>query len=167
MADGHDRPGLASACPEHNHRSCTAYWSFAYARAIDLGWGHAMRRAYTHVIKKLNYVGIPTGDQARALAFWTDVMGFTITTDRPVGERRWVELKIPGAQTGLLLFTPEGQEDRIGTFFNGSFGCENVQYEYERLSAKGVKFLGPPELKPFPHVYFQDPDGNTFFLSSR
>lgn len=119
------------------------------------------------MIKKLNYVGIPTGDQTRALTFWTDVMGFTITTDRPVGERRWVELKIPGAQTGLLLFTPEGHEDRVGTFYNGSFGCENVQYEYERLSAKGVKFLGPPELKPFPHVYFQDPDGNTFFLSSR
>ncbi len=94
------------------------------------------------MIKKLNYVGIPTGDQARALAFWTDVMGFTITTDRPIGERRWLELKIPGAQTGLLLFTPEGHEDRVGTFFNGSFGCENVQYEYERLSAKGRQVSG-------------------------
>ncbi|MBI1684225.1 VOC family protein [Caulobacter hibisci] len=119
------------------------------------------------MIKKLNYVGIPTRDQARALVFWTSVMGFTIATDRPVGERRWIELSIPGAQTGLLLFTPDGHEDRVGTFFNGSFGCENVQYEYERLSAKGVVFLGPPESKPFPHVYFQDPDGNTFFLSSR
>ncbi|PVM93688.1 VOC family protein [Caulobacter endophyticus] len=119
------------------------------------------------MIKKLNYVGVPTRDQERALAFWTGVMGFIITTDRPIGDRRWIELSIPGAQTGILLFTPEGHEDRVGTFFNGAFGCDSVPYEYERLLEKGVTFLGPPELKPFPHVYFQDPDGNTFFLSSR
>ena len=119
------------------------------------------------MIRKLNYVGIPTRDQDRALAFWTEIMGFAIATDRPVKERRWIELTIPGAQTGILLFTPEGHEDRIGTFFNGSFGCDNVRYEYERLSARGVAFLGPPLNKPFPHVYFNDPDGNTFFLSSR
>lgn len=119
------------------------------------------------MIKKLNYVGIPTRDQDRALHFWTETMGFRITTDRMIGEKRWIELSIPGAQTGILLHTPQGHEDRIGTFFNGSFGCEDVQYEYDRLSAKGVKFLGPPEKKPFPHVYFEDPDGNSFFLSSR
>ena len=118
------------------------------------------------MIKKLNYVGIPTGDQTRALAFWTDVMGFTIMTDRPVGERRWVELKIPGAQTGLLLFTPEGHEDRMGTFFNGSFGCENVQYEYKRLSAKGVRFLGPPEQNRFPMSIFRTPTGILFFCQA-
>ena len=119
------------------------------------------------MIRKLNYVGIPTLDQDLALAFWTDIMGFIIATDRPVEDRRWIELTIPGAQTGLLLFTPTGHEDRVGTFFNGSFGCENVNHEYDRLRAKGVKFLGPPVSKPFPHVYFQDLDGNTFFLSSR
>ena len=119
------------------------------------------------VIKKLNYVGIPTRNQERSLASWTDIMGFVIATDRPVGEKRWIELTIPGAQTGLPLLTPDGHEDRVGTFFNGSFGCDDVQYEYDRLSARGVAFLGPPELKPFPHVYFQDPDGNTFFLASR
>lgn len=119
------------------------------------------------MIRKLNYVGIPTRDQDRALAFWTGIMGFVIATDRLVGDKRWIELTIPGAQTGILLLTPEGHEDRIGTFFNGSFGCEDVQYEYKRLSARGVTFLGPPEPKPFPHVYFNDPDGNTFFLSSK
>lgn len=119
------------------------------------------------MIRKINYVGIPTRDQERSLIFWTGIMGFKIATDRAVGERRWIELTIPGAQTGLLLFTPEGHEDRIGTFFNGSFGCEDVRWEYDRLVAKGVRFLGPPESKPFPHAYFQDPDGNTFFLSSR
>lgn len=119
------------------------------------------------MIRKLNYVGIPTRDQERALGFWTEIMGFAIATDRMAGAKRWIELTIPGAQTGILLFTPEGHEDRVGTFFNGSFGCDNVEYEYDRLSAKGVTFLAPPVTKPFPHVYFKDPDGNTFFLSSR
>ncbi len=119
------------------------------------------------VIRKLNYVGVPTRDQEKSLVFWTEIMGFMILTDRPVGGKRWIELTIPGAQTGLLLFTPEGHEDRVGTFFNGSFGCDDVPYEYDRLLTKGVKFLGPPRNTPFPHVYFQDPDGNTFFLSSR
>jgi len=36
-------------------------------------------------------------------------------------EKRWIELIIPGAQTGLLLLTLEGQEDGVLTFFNGSF----------------------------------------------
>ncbi len=119
------------------------------------------------LLRRINYVGIPTRDHERALAFWTGTMGCIIATDRFVGAKRWIELAIPGSQTGLLLLTPEGQEDRVGTFFNGSFGCDDVEYAYKKLVARGVEFLGPPETKPFPHVYFKDPDGNTFFLSSR
>ena len=68
------------------------------------------------MIKQLKFVGIPTADQDRALAFWTEKMGFRVTTDQPMGNQRWIELAIPGAQTGIVLFTPEGHEDRIGTF---------------------------------------------------
>lgn len=119
------------------------------------------------LLRRLNYVGIPTRDQERALEFWTEIMGCIIKTDRFVGRKRWIELAIPGAQTGLLLLTPEGHEDRVGTFFNGSFGCDDVDYTYDKLRERGVEFLGPPQRQPFPHVYFKDPDGNTFFLSSR
>ncbi|MGI4733117.1 MAG: VOC family protein [Janthinobacterium lividum] len=119
------------------------------------------------MLRRINYVGIPTSDQERALIFWTEMMGCIVTTDRLVGDKRWIELAIPGAQTGLLLLTPDGQEDRIGTFFNGSFGCDDVEYAYDKLRARGVEFTGSPEKKPFPHVYFKDPDGNIFFLSSR
>jgi catechol 2,3-dioxygenase-like lactoylglutathione lyase family enzyme len=121
----------------------------------------------SHLLRRINYVGIPTRDQERALAFWTETMGCIIKTDRFIGAKRWIELAIPGAQTGLLLLTPEGQLDRVGTLFNGSFGCADVEYAYEKLRARGVEFLGPPERRPFPHAYFKDPDGNTFFLSSR
>ena len=105
------------------------------------------------MLRRLNYVGIPTRDQDRALTFWTEAMGCIIATDRLIGSKRWIELTIPGAQTGLLLLTPEGQDDRVGTFFNGSFGCDDVHYAYEKLLKRGVEFLAPPETKPFPHVY--------------
>ena len=109
------------------------------------------------MLKRLNYVGAPTRDQDRALTFWTEAMGCIIATDRLIGSKRWIELTIPGAQTGLLLLTPEGQEDRVGTFFNGSFGCDDVQYTYEKLLKRGVKFLAPPEMKPFPPCLLQGP----------
>jgi catechol 2,3-dioxygenase-like lactoylglutathione lyase family enzyme len=121
------------------------------------------------MIKQLKFVTIPTSDQDRALAFWTDKIGFRVATDQPMGGgQRWIELSIPGAETGVVLFTPEGQEDRIGAFFNGSFACDDVDYSYRQMSAKGVEFEGPPEKQPWgAFAKFKDPDGNVFVLSSR
>ena len=120
------------------------------------------------MIKQLKFVGVPTRDQDRALAFWTDKMGFQVMTDQPMGDQRWIELSIPGAQTGIVLFTPDGHQDRIGSFFNGSFACDDVDYSYRQLSERGVVFRGPPEKQPWGHyAVFEDPDGNSFVLSSR
>lgn len=122
------------------------------------------------MIRQLKFVSIPTRDQARALAFWTEQVGFKVQTDQPMGPsgQRWIELSIPGAQTGVVLFTPEGQEDRVGSFFNGSFACDDVGYTYDQMLAKGVQFEGPPEKQPWgTYAKFKDPDGNTFVLSSR
>ena len=90
----------------------------------------------------INHVVLNVRNLEVSHRFWTEIMGFVIATDRPVGERRWIELTTPGAQTGILLFTPERHEERIGTFFNGSFGCDNVLYEYDRLSARGGNLPG-------------------------
>src|ERR1044071_6238401 len=68
------------------------------------------------MIKAVTFISIPTRDQDRALAFYTDQLGFRVVTDQPFGEQRWIELRIPGAETGVVLFTPPGQEDRIGGF---------------------------------------------------
>ncbi len=120
------------------------------------------------MIRQLKFVGIPTGDQDRALAFWTEKIGLRVATDQPMGSGRWIELSIPGAQTGIVLFTPDGQEDRIGTFFNGSFQCDDVEYTYRQLSERGVAFEGPPEKQLWgTFAKFLDPDGNSFVLSSR
>ena len=121
------------------------------------------------MIKRLKFVSIPTADQDRALVFWTNKIGFRIATDQPMGEgKRWIELIIPGAETGVVLFTPDGQEDRIGSFFNGSFACDDVQETYEKLKAIGVEFVKPPEKQPWGmYVVAKDPDGNQLVFSSR
>lgn len=46
-------------------------------------------------------------------------------------------------------FRAVGLRPQVGAFFNGSFGCGNVHREYDRLPARGVKFVGPPVSKPF------------------
>ncbi len=109
------------------------------------------------MLRRINYVGIPTRDQDRALTFWTETMGCIIATDRQIGEKRWIELTISGAQTGLLLLTPEGHEDRIGTFFNGSFGCDDVHYAYEKLRAPGRRVSGSSGNKAVPSRLLQGP----------
>ncbi|MBI1251889.1 MAG: VOC family protein [Alphaproteobacteria bacterium] len=120
------------------------------------------------MITHLKFASVPTKDQDGAIAFWTQKMGFRVLTDQPMGPgKRWVELGIPGAQTRIVLFTPEGQEDRVGTFFNGSFSCADAEHAYTQLSARGVAFEGPPQKQPWgTFVTFKDPDGNSFVLSS-
>ena len=121
------------------------------------------------MIKRLKFVGIPVSDQDRALAFWTGKMDCRIVTDQPMGPgKRWIELAIPGAETGLVLFTPEGHEDRIGTFFNGSFACDDVHYAYDKLRERGVEFEEAPQKQPWgTYAIFKDPDGNRFVLGSK
>ena len=121
------------------------------------------------MIKRLKFVGIPTADQDRALAFWTEKVGFRIVTDQPMGEgKRWIELAIPGAETGVVLFTPEGHEYRIGTFFNASFACDDVEYSYNQLKSRGVEFVEEPTKQPWgTYAIFKDTEGNTFVLGTR
>src|SRR5271157_2774784 len=120
------------------------------------------------MITQLKFVGIPTTDQDRALKFYTDKLGFEVATDQVFNEKqRWIELRIANSATRVVLFTPEGHESRIGTFFNGSFACDDVQATYRQLNARGVEFVSGPEKQPWGEfAMFKDPDGNVFVLSS-
>lgn len=120
------------------------------------------------MITHLKFVGLPVRDQNKALKFWTEVMGFKVMTDQPLGKQRWIELGIANSQTGLVLFTPEGHEDRVGSFFNGSFNCDDVEATFRQLSAKGVEFVSPPKSESWgTSAIFKDWEGNQFVLSSR
>jgi predicted enzyme related to lactoylglutathione lyase len=120
------------------------------------------------VITQLKFVGIPTRDQDRALKFYTEKMGFTVSTDQVFdAKQRWIELRIANSATRVVLFTPEGHESRIGTFFNGSFACDDVAGTHRQLTARGVEFVSGPQKQPWGEfAVFKDPDGNQFVLSS-
>ena len=121
------------------------------------------------MIKGLKIVSIPVRDQDQALAFYVEKLGFRVHTDQPFNDgQRWIELSIPGAETLIALFTPEGHEDRIGGFYPATFFCDNLQRTFEELSARGVEFLGPPRKEAWGQfALFKDQDGNQFVLSSR
>ena len=120
------------------------------------------------MITHLKFAGISCRDQEAQLKFWTEKMGFRVSTDQPMGPQRWIELAIGASPTALVLFTPEGHEDRVGSFFNGSFACDDVDATYRQLSERGVEFRGPPEKQPWgTFAMFKDVEGNEFVLSSR
>jgi predicted enzyme related to lactoylglutathione lyase len=119
------------------------------------------------MIKALKFASVPVSDQDRALAFYTEKLGFAVATDQPFGPQRWIELRIPGAQTRLVLFTADGHEDRIGTFTGLSLQADDVAATYEELSRRGVEFDGPPKSADWgTFAIFKDPDGNSFVLGS-
>jgi len=119
------------------------------------------------MIKQVKFLGVCVSDQDRALKFYTEKLGFIVTTDQPLGEQRWIELEIPGAETGVVLFTPNGQQDRVGTFVNTSFFCEDLELTYQELKSRGVEFQAPPTEQPWGrYAIFKDPDGNSFVLSA-
>lgn len=120
------------------------------------------------MISHIKFVSIPARDQKRALDFYTEKLGFTIITDQPFDEKqRWIELRIPKADTRVVLYTLEGQEDRIGSFSPVVFACADVETTYKELKAKGVAFDGPPEKQPWgTFAKFRDSEDNQFVLST-
>jgi len=121
------------------------------------------------MIRGIKFVGVPVRNQDISLKFFTEALGMKVATDQPFnGRQRWIELLIPGADTGIALFTPEGHEKRIGEFQSISFWCDDVFATAKILKSKGVAFSQEPKTESWGSVaIFKDPDGNQFVLSSR
>jgi predicted enzyme related to lactoylglutathione lyase len=121
------------------------------------------------MIVHVKFISIPTRDQDRALAFYTEKLGFRLITDQPMGpDQRWIELGIGASETRFVLFTPPGHEDRVGSQFNGSLACDDVEATYRQLSERGVEFVSPPAKQPWgTFAIMRDSEDNQFVLSSR
>ncbi|MFD1676204.1 VOC family protein [Alicyclobacillus fodiniaquatilis] len=118
---------------------------------------------------KVRFVSIPVRNQDVSLSFYTEKLGFQLVTDQPFGGgQRWIELKPPGSDILVVLFTPPGDEGRIGSFQNVAFTSDDVEAEYIRLRDLGVEFVRPAERAEWGgmQAIFRDPDGNTFVLAS-
>ena len=119
------------------------------------------------MITHVKFVGIPIRDQARALRFYTEQLGFEVATDQAFNDKqRWIELRIANSATRVVLFTPEGHDSRIGTFFNGSLACDDVEATCRQLRQRGVETSEPQKQPWGTFAKFKDPDGNEFVLSS-
>lgn len=121
------------------------------------------------MIRGIDLVSIPVRNQDAALKFYTEKLGFKVHTDQHFNEKqRWIELLIPGADTKLALFTPDGQGNRIGGFQTMTFWCDDVFATAKTLKAKGVEFASDPKKESWGTAgIFKDVDGNQFVLSSK
>lgn len=102
---------------------------------------------------KIRLLSILVADQARALQFYTDVLGFVKKTDVPLGEHRWLTVVAPTEQDGVeLVLEPLGfapaRTYQQALFEAGipltAFHVEDLRREYERLLGRGVRFSMPP-----------------------
>lgn len=121
------------------------------------------------MLRSVRSVGIYVGDQDRAKAFFTDTLGFELLGDTPMGETgRWIEVAPPDRNIILVLYTPDLHRDRIGTFSNVIFNCDDILQTYAELTAKGVEFAAPPKQEFWGWwAEFKDPDGNSYGLGQR
>jgi catechol 2,3-dioxygenase-like lactoylglutathione lyase family enzyme len=120
------------------------------------------------MIKGVKFATIPVTDQDRALAFYTEKLGLRIATDQPFDDRqRWIELKIDGAETEIVLFRYDGGPEP-GTRMNVTFWTEHMEETVRELKTRGVEFVKEPTTADWgTAAAFKDPDGNVFILSSR
>ena len=116
---------------------------------------------------RVEQVSIPVKDQDKALQFYTKKLGFTLVKDVNFGEsQRWIELATPKGETKVVLYTPEGQENRIGTFSNIMFSTEDVEALFIELQKKEVEFEKEVTEECWgKHFIFKDVDGNSFCVS--
>ena len=116
-------------------------------------------------------------DQARALEFYTDVLGFVKKADIPMGASRWLTVVSPDDPDGPeLVLEPDGHP-AAGPFKSAltedgipftSFGVDDVHAEHERLVGRGVRFTqGPTAMGPVTTAVFDDTCGNLIQIASR
>lgn len=109
-------------------------------------------------------------DQAKALAFYTDVLGFLKKTDVPAGGARWLTVVSPADPDGVeLLLEPNGnavaKAYQEGLRTQGipatSFAVDDLGAEYHRLTGLGVTFTQEPtQMGPVAVATLDDTCGN-------
>jgi predicted enzyme related to lactoylglutathione lyase len=127
------------------------------------------------MIQKLANVVIVVKDQAKALDFYTQVLGFEKRTDfSPGGNYRWVTVAPKGQDIEISLFQagsdpdPKSSQNQVkaGSNPQWTLQTDDCRGDFKRLKAQGVKFnQEEPSEQPWGVLAtFSDPDGNPFSL---
>lgn len=127
-----------------------------------------MAAEVSRMIRGIKFASIPVRDQDKAVAFYTEKLGFRIVTDQPFSEeQRWIELGIPGAETRLVLFKFDNSL-QPGMQMNITFWTDDVEGTVLDLKAKGVKITMEPKTADWgTAAAFQDIDGNSFLVGTK
>ena len=124
----------------------------------------------------LQLVAIIVDDYDPAIRFFVDVLDFELVEDSPSmtndgRPKRWVVVRPPGAETGILVARADGTEQAaaVGRQVAGRVGfflrVDDFEASYERMVAAGVEFLTSPRTEPFGRVaVFRDIAGNRWDL---
>jgi catechol 2,3-dioxygenase-like lactoylglutathione lyase family enzyme len=125
---------------------------------------------------RLDKITIVVDDYDLAIEFFTGVLGFDLVEDSPSltndgRPKRWVVVRPPGAQTGILLARADGERQAavVGNQVAGRVGfflhVDDFGAAYERMTAAGVEFRTVPRTEPYGHVaVFADIAGNLWDL---
>jgi len=126
---------------------------------------------------RITLTSVLVDDQAKALAFYTDVLGFHKKTDTPLGEHRWLTVVSPDAHDGVELLLepdehPAAKPFKAALVEDGipftSFGVDDVQQEYQRLRSLGVRFTqAPTAMGPVTTAVLDDTCGNLIQIAAQ
>jgi catechol 2,3-dioxygenase-like lactoylglutathione lyase family enzyme len=119
---------------------------------------------------RINIASVFVDDQAKALRFYTDVLGFVEKVNLPVGEHRWLTVVSPDQPDGPELLLEPDAHPAVGPFRTAlvedgipftSFAVTDVNAEFERLQSLGVTFTQQPlDMGPVTTAVFDDTCGN-------
>jgi catechol 2,3-dioxygenase-like lactoylglutathione lyase family enzyme len=124
----------------------------------------------------VNLVAIVVDEYDPAIDFFVGVLGFELAEDSPSltndgRPKRWVVVRPPGAQTGLLLARADGEAQAavVGNQMAGRVGfflrVDDFDETYQRLTAADATFIRPPRQEPYGRVaVFLDIVGNKWDL---
>ncbi len=124
----------------------------------------------------VNLVAVVVDDYDPAIDFFVRVLGFELAEDSPSltndgRPKRWVVVRPPGAETGLLLARADGEDQAaaVGEQFAGRVGLflrvDDFDEVFARLAAAGVTIVRPPREEPYGKVaVFLDIAGNKWDL---
>jgi catechol 2,3-dioxygenase-like lactoylglutathione lyase family enzyme len=124
----------------------------------------------------LQLVAIVVTEYGPAIRFFVDVLGFELVEDSPAvttdgRAKRWVVVRPPGAETGLLLARADGEVQAavVGRQHAGRVGfflrVDDFDAQYQRLLTAGVEFVRAPRDEAYGRVaVFLDVAGNRWDL---